>query len=237
MHQIILLEEFAKHGVDAEFLEHPMGQDPNDQLLLQICGAVAEYERTLIAERMRRGRQSKTRAGILLPWTVPPYGYQVNPDHPGDPAGVHLDEGAAAAVHEMFVEYAQDHLGLFKLAKHLQAMGLPTPHGKKRWNPGTILEHVAQSGLHRAGICRTEVCADSTPSAFALQPIGRLPSGDHRLAPPEAWIPVASIPPIITHELFDQVQAKLAHNQAFASRNTKAHTYLLRTLVSCGAAT
>ena len=32
-----------------------MSTDPHDQLLLQIRGAVAEYERTLIAERMRRG--------------------------------------------------------------------------------------------------------------------------------------------------------------------------------------
>ncbi|GJD99963.1 hypothetical protein GMJLKIPL_1881 [Methylobacterium isbiliense] len=33
-----------------------MSDDPHDHLLLQIRGAVAEYERTLIAERMRRGR-------------------------------------------------------------------------------------------------------------------------------------------------------------------------------------
>ena len=45
-----------------------MSQDPNDQLLLQIRGAVAEYERSLIAERMRRGRLAKLRAGQLLPW-------------------------------------------------------------------------------------------------------------------------------------------------------------------------
>jgi site-specific DNA recombinase len=51
-----------------------MSQDPHDQLLLQIRGAVAEYERTLIAERMRRGRQAKLRAGTLLPWTTPPFG-------------------------------------------------------------------------------------------------------------------------------------------------------------------
>ena len=46
-----------------------MSDDPHDQLLLQIRGAVAEYERTLIAERMRRGRLAKLRAGTLLPWT------------------------------------------------------------------------------------------------------------------------------------------------------------------------
>jgi len=51
-----------------------MSQDPHDQLLLQIRGAVAEYERTLITERMRRGRLRRLKAGTLLPWTRPPYG-------------------------------------------------------------------------------------------------------------------------------------------------------------------
>jgi DNA invertase Pin-like site-specific DNA recombinase len=59
-----------------------MSADPHDQLLLQIRGAVAEYERTLIAERMRRGRLAKMRAGALLPWTRPPFGYRLDPDRP-----------------------------------------------------------------------------------------------------------------------------------------------------------
>jgi site-specific DNA recombinase len=54
------------------FLERPMSEDPTDQLLLQIRGAVAEYECSLIAERMRRGRQHTYRTGLLLPWTRPP---------------------------------------------------------------------------------------------------------------------------------------------------------------------
>ena len=49
-----------------------MNDDPHDQLLLQIRGAVAEYERTLITDRMRRGRLAKLRSGQLLPWAVPP---------------------------------------------------------------------------------------------------------------------------------------------------------------------
>ncbi|HVJ24397.1 MAG TPA: recombinase family protein [Burkholderiales bacterium] len=57
------------------FLDRPMSQDPHDQLLLQIRGAVAEYERTLINERMRRGRLRKLRAGTLLPWTRPACGW------------------------------------------------------------------------------------------------------------------------------------------------------------------
>jgi site-specific DNA recombinase len=45
------------------FLDRPISQDPHDQLLLQIRGAVAEYERALIADRTRRGRLAKLRVG------------------------------------------------------------------------------------------------------------------------------------------------------------------------------
>jgi site-specific DNA recombinase len=58
VHQMLLLEEWEKYGCRVEFLDRPISQDPHDQLLLQIRGAVAEYERTLIADRMRRGRQA-----------------------------------------------------------------------------------------------------------------------------------------------------------------------------------
>ncbi len=65
--------------------------DPHEQLVLQIRGAVAEYERTLIADRMRRGRQARLRGGQLLPWTRAPYGYRLDPERPRDPAAVQVD--------------------------------------------------------------------------------------------------------------------------------------------------
>src|SRR5215468_9412135 len=46
VHQVLLIEELGQRGCRVEFVERPMGQDPHDQLLLQIRGAVAEYERT-----------------------------------------------------------------------------------------------------------------------------------------------------------------------------------------------
>jgi DNA invertase Pin-like site-specific DNA recombinase len=82
VHQMVLLEEWGRVGCATEFLDRPMRDDPHDHLLLQIRGAVAEYERTLIAERMRRGRLAKLRAGTLLPWTHAPYGYRMSPDRP-----------------------------------------------------------------------------------------------------------------------------------------------------------
>jgi site-specific DNA recombinase len=82
-----------------------MSEDPHDQLLLQIRGAVAEYERSLIAERMRRGRQAKLRSGTLLPWTTPLYGYLLDAEHPRDPSRVQVDPVKAAIVRQVFAWY------------------------------------------------------------------------------------------------------------------------------------
>ena len=63
VHQMLLVEEFERRGIRLEFIDRPMSDEPNDRLMLQIRGAVAEYERTQISERMRRGRQAKYRRG------------------------------------------------------------------------------------------------------------------------------------------------------------------------------
>jgi site-specific DNA recombinase len=157
VHQVLVLEELEQLGCQVDFLDRPMSQDPNDQLLLQIRGAVAEYERTLIADRMRRGRQLKLRAGKLLPWTHVLYGYRVDPDHPRDPAGVRLEPAGAAVVRELFARYLEESATLFGLVQHLQALGLPSPNGKPLWKPSTlrgILSNPAYTGQVYAGRTR-----------------------------------------------------------------------------------
>ncbi len=62
-YQVLLLEEFRKVGCEVAFVQRPITDDPHDQLLLQIQGAIAEYERALLGERFRRGKLQKARAG------------------------------------------------------------------------------------------------------------------------------------------------------------------------------
>jgi site-specific DNA recombinase len=109
VHQMLLINELAQRGCEVEFLERPMSQDPHDQLLLQIRGAVAEYERTLITDRMRHGRQAKLRSGQLLPWSVPPYGYVMDTERPRDPQRLRLDPVKAAVITQTFAWYTDPH--------------------------------------------------------------------------------------------------------------------------------
>jgi len=233
VHQMLLIEEFERGGCQVQFIDQPMGQTPHDQLLVQIRGAVAEYERSLIAERMRRGRLQKYQAGCLLPWTHPPYGYRVDVEHPRDPAGVRLEPIEAAVVAEIFARYLQEGQSLMGVTKQLVAQGVRSPYGRLRWNQATVRGIVcnpAYTGTVYIGRTRR------TPSRMrhsALAPVGR-EHGGHPRTPREEWIAVAQVPAIISQEHFDLVQAKLAHNQQFARRNNTAHPYLLRALVSCG---
>src|SRR6478752_7970353 len=133
VHQVLLIEELAGRGCRVEFVDRPMSEDPHDQLLLQIRGAVAEYERSLIAERMRRGRLHKLQAGLLLPWTRAPYGYLMAADRPRDPTGVRLDETEAAVIRDLFARFTDEGTPVTALVQHLHRLGISSPRGHRRW--------------------------------------------------------------------------------------------------------
>ncbi len=233
VHQMVLIEEFEKSGCRVEFVERPMSSEPNDQLLLQIRGAVAEYEKTLLSERMRRGRLAKYKAGLLLPWTHTPYGYRVDPDRPRDPAGVRPDEAKAAVVAEIFATYLEEGGSLFGVSRQLESQGIRAPRGGKVWSVATlrgILTNPLYAGRIYAGRVRYQ---PPKIRRSATHPIGHPHDSAVPLAP-EEWIPVASVPAVVSQEQFDLVREKLSKNKSFAKRNNEAHTYLLRALVSCG---
>ena len=233
VHQMVLLEEFERYGCQLHFLDPPMSQDPHDHLLLPIRGAVADYERTLIADRLRRGRPMKLRAGVLLPWTTPPYGYRVHPDQPRDPSGVHIDPTEGAVVQELFRRYGQEQETLLGLAKYLLKLGIQSPRGNPRWSAASlhgILSNPSYTGNVYTGRKRTR---PARIRRSATHPLGK-PAWSQDPAPREVWTLACTVPALVTQEDFDRVQAKLALNKQRASRNNKAHPYWLRALVSCG---
>jgi site-specific DNA recombinase len=232
VHQVLLIEELQGRGCRVEFMERPMSQDPNDQLLLQIRGAVAEYERTLITERMRRGRLAKLRAGQLLPWMRVPFGYRTDPERPRDPAGLRIETYEAAIVQQMFAWYLEQGATLGVIARRLMEAGVLIPTAKSTWSRSTIrgiLKNPAYVG-NAYGHCTYLVPAKTRRSP--LEPVGAGITNKRR--PEEEWI-LVSVPEVVDMETFELVQEKLSQNRKFALRNNKSHRYLLRMLVSCGA--
>jgi site-specific DNA recombinase len=233
VHQMLLVDELTQRGCRVEFVERPMSDDPHDQLLLQIRSAVAEYERTLIAERMRRGRQAKLRSGQLLPWTRAPYGYLLDPDRPRDASRVQIDPVQAAVVAQMFAWYTDpgQSVSLYAVAKRLSDAQIPPPRGGKRWNVASIrgiLRSPAYTGMAYSGRTRP---APARRRKSALQPVG--PGQSQQPTAVEEWIAVP-VPAIISQETFEAAQSRLDRNVQMARRNNTTYEYLLRGLVSCG---
>jgi site-specific DNA recombinase len=231
LHQALVIDELAQRGCRVEFLERPMSEDPHDQLLLQIRGAVAEYERTLIAERLRRGRLARLRAGTLLPWIRPPFGYRVDPERPRDPAGLRRDPYAAAIVQRIFGWYVEEGMTLCGIAHRLADDGVPSPTGRAAWATSSLrnlLHNPTYTGTTYGNWWRV------VPSQRRRSPLRPAGCGQSTVPrPPEEWIPLA-VPAIVSAEVFELAQRKLAHNRERAARHNTRHQYLLRALVSCG---
>ena len=231
VHQLLLLEELAQLGCPVIFLERPISQDPNDRLLLQIRGAVAEYERALIADRTRRGRLVKPRAGQLLPWVNTPYGYRCDPEHPRDPARLRIEETEASMIRQMFAWYTEDGLSMHAIAARLTHLHIPTSHGGTHWHPATV-----------KGMLSNEVYAGTAYGNrdYEVEPIrwrgGRSAAERQRHhtrhRPRDEWIAV-DVPPIISRACFARVQALRPLRQAESRRHNTRRDYLLRARVSC----
>jgi site-specific DNA recombinase len=114
--QQVVLDELRRVGVEVVFLNQPaLGDSPQAQLLLNIQGAFAEYERVLISERMRRGRLYRLRQGQSVPHQAP-YGYRYQSATREQVSGWVVVPEQAAVVEQVFLWYTQEDMSLGQLA-------------------------------------------------------------------------------------------------------------------------
>src|ERR1700741_1749833 len=82
-YQVLVIDEFRRLGVEVVFLNRSIGLSPEDDLLLQVQGMVAEYERAKILERSRRGKRHAAHQGEVSVLSGAPYGYRYVGKHIG----------------------------------------------------------------------------------------------------------------------------------------------------------
>src|SRR3990167_9014022 len=104
-YQVLLMEEFARHGVEAVFIKSPQSETPEGQLLLQFQGMIAEYERAQIQERTRRGKIHRAKQGHVSIMTGSPYGYRYIKKKDGLPAYYEVNESEAEVVRSVYELY------------------------------------------------------------------------------------------------------------------------------------
>jgi site-specific DNA recombinase len=229
-YQVLLLEEFRRAGCAVAFVNHAISDDPSDQLLLQIQGAVAEYERALLAERFRRGKQQKARAGQFI-GAKAPYGYRYLPRRDGVAGRLEIDPAEAEIVHMLYDWLVSEGMTLRQILKRLNFGPWFPRCGRRPWSPSTV-HHILADPVYTgtAYVNRYEYRAASKPRRRKPSYSGK---GCRKLRPREQWIAVP-VPALIDQDLWERAQAQLQRNAALSFRNNTRHNHLLRCLLTCG---
>ncbi len=138
-YQVLLLEELTQCGVEVIFLNRPLGQTPEDQLLLQVQGVIAEYERAKFLERSRRGKRHAAQEGRVGILCHAPYGYRyVNKQEGGGEARFEIVFDEARVVQQVFTWVGQERCTINEVCRRLHQSGIRTQTGKVHWDHKTI---------------------------------------------------------------------------------------------------
>ncbi|MCP3877607.1 MAG: recombinase family protein, partial [Sulfitobacter sp.] len=236
-YQVLLIEELARCGVEVVFVRSPKAQTPEEHLLLQFQGMIAEYERAQIAERTRRGKRHRAKAGSVNVLSGAPYGYRYVPKSDSAEAYYLVLEPEAEVVQAVFRRYTQESVSINALARELNERGVATRTGAARWCRSTVwamLRNPAYMGLACFGKTETvERCKITRP---LRQRGGYSPRNSaNRERPRDQWIGIP-VPPLVSEETFALAQEKLEANKRFAPRRTIEPTLLQGMLVCqrCG---
>ena len=238
-YQVLLLEEFHRVGVQVRFAKEPArGATPEDELLRQFQGMIAEYERAQIRERTRRGKLHRARTGHQAVMSCAPYGYRYVKKTEHMEGFWEIEELQAQVVRDVFACYVNDGASIGGLARWLTSRRVPTRTGKTVWDRSTIwamLRNPAYRGQAAFGKTKTaERHGVATRTTRARgERHGRRPTRYDQPAEQWTFIPV---PPLISEQTFELAQARLQENKRFSKRNTKELTLLQGVLVcrECG---
>jgi len=236
-YQVLLVEELARHGVEVVFIRSPKAQTPEEQLLIQFQGMIAEYERAQIAERSRRGKRYRARQGSVNVLSGAPYGYQYIRKSESAGAYYQILEHEAEVVQRVFGLYTQEGLSINAIARWLSEHEIPTRTGLSRWCRSTVwamLRNPAYKGMACFG--KTESAPRRKVTRALRQRGGYSPRDSaNRERPRDEWIGIA-VPPLVTEQTFELAQEQLLKNKHHAPRRTIEPTLLQGMLVckKCG---
>ncbi len=236
-YQVLLVDELRRAGVEIVFLNRQIGVSPEDDLLLQVQGMVAEYERAKILERSRRGKRHAARRGSANVLGGAPYGYRYVSKHDGGGvARYEVIEEQARVVRQVFDWVGRDRVSIGEVCRRLRQQGHPTSHGKLAWDRTSIwamLRNPAYVGEAAFGKTR------AGPRPARARPVRGGSEQPRRIyglydVPPAEWIRVP-VPRLVEPALFDAVREQLAENRRRSRQSARGARYLLQGLLVCAA--
>ena len=236
-YQVLLVEEFRRAGVEVVFLNRAIGGSAEDDLLLQVQGMIAEYERARILERSRRGRRHAALSGAVSALCAMPYGYRyLGRCTAGGMARVEVVEEEARLVRQIFDWIGVERISLRHACRRLRDLDCLTRTGLTRWDATTLngmLRNPAYQGTAMFG--RTRATAPAQPR---LRPIrghpqpSRHASSSSMPVAREEWISIP-VPAIVEAGVFEAAQLQLDENRRRKREGRRRPGWLLQGLVVC----
>jgi site-specific DNA recombinase len=232
---VLLVEELQRHGVEIAFLNHDIGRSPEENLLLQVQGMMAEYERAKILERSRRGKRHAAKAGVVNVLCGAPYGYRyIGKYEGGGQARYEVVEAHAEVVRQIFTWVALDRCSIGQVCRQLQEREIPSPRGKNYWDRTTVwamLKNPAYVGQARFGKTRV---GPQRPRLRGQRGKPAQPRKDASVydTPLEDQI-VIPVPAIVEEAIFNTVAEQLTENRMRRRERQCGNRYLLQGLLVC----
>jgi site-specific DNA recombinase len=229
----MLVEEFKKLGVTITFVNRQIATSPEDQLLLQMQGVIAEYEREKSVERHRRGKLHKAQHGKVCVLSGAPYGYVYISATDTEEARYEIHEREAVVGHRVCQLFGNEQQSIGAIARRLTAEQIPTPRDLGRWQRAVVwamLRNPAYTG--QAAYRKTEVIERKRPTkqardhTFYPKPV----HSSTRDRPREDWICIP-VPALIREAVFERAPERLEANKRVSPRNNNRYEYLLSGLV------
>jgi site-specific DNA recombinase len=236
-YQVLLIDEWRRAGVEVVFLNRPLGQSPEDDLLLQVQGIVAEYERAKIMERSRRGKKHAAQRGSLNVMSGAPFGYlYVRVHEGGGLARFEPIPDQARIVKQVFEWIAQERCSLAEVCRRLRHAGERTKTGKSIWSRQAVW-HILQNPAYygRAAFGKTRMIERSQsvrPRAARGRPAQPRKSHVPKAVDQKDWVFVP-VPPLIEAGLYWAAHRQLDQNRSRARMGVKRPGYLLQGLLAC----
>jgi len=233
-YQVLLIEELSRHGVDTVFLKAPQSNSPEDQLLLQFQGMIAEYERAQILERSRRGKRHRAQQGEVSVLSGAPYGYRYVRKTQDSLASYEVIDAEAEIVRRVFQLYTIDGLSIGAVTHRLNDDQVPTRKASARWERSTIwamLRNPAYRGVACFGKTQQAVRQQLTNRTVRLRGGVCARGSAHHDVPRDQWIEIP-VQPLVDESTFALAQERLASNQQLSARRT-IEPSMVQGLVHC----
>lgn len=219
-HLAILSEEIERAGAKLIFVTEDLDNSAEGKLLQSVKAYVAEVERQKIKERTIRGKLGRLRSGKIYGVGPELYGYRRDKER-----GVRvMYEPEARVVQQIFHWIGVGSVGSITVANRLTERGVPSPWaakglGTSGWN-ATAVRNILRNPSYKGETVRWV----RRSVKRKMQP---RPESEH------VRLPSGVTPAIVTPELWQSAQERLAVRKGQATRNS-TRPFLLRGHILCG---